>query len=100
MEVDPIEQGCLRETMDMNHLIEEKMFEIAHILGINVEGRIGELRTLIREMFEQESGCKLQSVARKDIKKPKWSRELLNLVSSTNYESQGGNKKGGKFMST
>lgn len=86
--------------MDMNHLIEEKMFEIAHILGINVEGRIGKLRTLIRQMLEQESGCNLQSVARKDIKRPKKSRELLNLASSTNYESQGGNKKGDKFVST
>lgn len=38
--------------------IEDKMIEIAHILGVNVEGRIEELKVLIREMVEQEHGRK------------------------------------------
>lgn len=35
MEADPIEQVCLREKKDMNNVIDEKMIEIAHILGLH-----------------------------------------------------------------
>lgn len=78
--------------------IEDKMIEIAHILGVNVEGRIEELKVLIREIVEQEHGRKNQSGVPKARRKPKGSRELLNLASSINYDKQGVEKKKGVEM--
>lgn len=46
------EEGVAEEMM--NRQIEEKMLEIAQILGISVDGRIFELRVCIREMIAQE----------------------------------------------
>lgn len=38
-------------------LVEEKMIEIAGILGISMEGRIEEIRACIRGMIDKEFGC-------------------------------------------
>lgn len=46
---------------EVTRAIEDKVIEIAHIIGINVEGRIEALRVLIRELIEQEQGRKNQS---------------------------------------
>lgn len=77
----------------MSCVIKAKFSEIAHMLGINVEGRLGELRALIREMVEQEQGRNNQSVVPNSRRKPKRSRELSNLVSTINYDKHEVEKK-------
>lgn len=46
-----LEEGSEEEA---NRLIEERMLDIAQILGISVDDRISELRAYIREMILQE----------------------------------------------
>lgn len=73
----------------MNSVIEEKMIEIAHILGITVEGRIGDLGDFIVRWLSKKMGTP-QSIIRKDTKILKGDMELLNMTSSINYEQHGG----------
>lgn len=55
----------------VNRVIEDKMFEMAQHLGIIVEGMIGELIALTREMVEKEKRRINKSDAPKRSRKQK-----------------------------
>lgn len=68
---------------EVNQIIEEKLLDIAWILGISMEGQIGDLRSFIREMLTQEQGkCKKQGVN----KSRKKSINLLLLLIMINRQ--------------
>lgn len=59
------------------------MLEVAQILGISMEGIMEDKRVCIRGMLVEEKGRVLNVRSRK---KPKGTRELVNLASSVNYD--------------
>lgn len=59
------------------------MLEVARILGISMEGIMEDKRVCIRGMLVEEKGRVLNVRCRK---KPKGTRELVNLASSVNYD--------------
>lgn len=63
--------------------IEEKLTEIANILGISMEGSVRELRWFVHEMMaEEKDKCKADN---QSTKKSKVQRELEKLAFSVNY---------------
>lgn len=53
-DMNPIEKCLPSEEEDAMLLVEEKMIQIAHILGISVEGRMEDIRECIRDMLNEE----------------------------------------------
>lgn len=76
-----------------NELLEEKMFEIAKILGISMEGNLEDLRSFIHEMLRKEQSCMKVGIQSK--KKSRAQRELDKLASSINYDRPAGDKRSG-----
>lgn len=91
------DNGCSRDEGVLDHQIEEKMLDIARILGITMHDNIHELRDCIRSLVEQEKRTSYNVVS-KGRRKTKGSRELVNLASSINYDRPGGEKKIGGHM--
>ena len=58
--------------------VEEKMIEIARIMVISVDSRLGELRTFIEEMVNEEKGR--NKIGNQSRKKSKTQRELERLA--------------------
>lgn len=56
---------------EVNLVIEEKIIDIANILGITMEGGFEELRACIRGMFEKEIRRKKSQAEAKSRKKKK-----------------------------
>lgn len=81
-----IRRGVIAE--EKNWLVEEKMLDIAGILGIIVEGRIEEIHACICGMIAEEFGRTKGYENSKIRRKPKGSRELANLASLIIYDRQ------------
>lgn len=89
-DIHPVHKSLLCEDDDARLWIEEKMLELAHILGILMEGRMDDIRDCIREMISEEKG---RDNATRSRKKQQGSRELVNLASSINYDRPSGPKR-------
>lgn len=70
-----------------------KLYDIAKVLGIPMEGRLGDLRSFIKEMLAEEKGKGKQQEVSKSHKKSRTERGLEKLVSSINYDRQRGDKE-------
>eukprot|EP00268_Persea_americana_P020801 TRINITY_DN20872_c1_g1_i1.p2 TRINITY_DN20872_c1_g1~~TRINITY_DN20872_c1_g1_i1.p2 ORF type:complete len:160 (-),score=40.87 TRINITY_DN20872_c1_g1_i1:730-1209(-) len=87
--------GLLPEEHEADRLIEGKMIEIAQILGIFMEGKLGEMSRFIREMLTRRRGVVNTKRFLRGGKKTKTLRELEKSATSINYDRQVGDGKMG-----
>lgn len=74
-------------------VIEEKLLDIAKVLGSSMEGCLGDLQNFIKEMLAEEKGKGKQQEVSKSSKKSRTQRELEKLASSINYDHHTGDKE-------
>lgn len=71
---------------DASLIIEVNLLKVVGILGISVEGHIGELRRFVSKMVEEDK--RKQKGGNQSKKKTKAQRELDKLAFFVNYDSQ------------
>ena len=79
--IDVPNNDCVVEKT--SRFIEEKMIEIANVLGISMDDRLGGLRSLIRDMMKVKGRS---TGGHKTKKKSKAQREFEQLAFSVNYD--------------
>ena len=87
--------GLLPGEHEADKIIEGKMIEIAQILGIFMEGKLGEMSRFIREMLTRRRGVVNTKRFLRGGKKTKTLRELEKSATSINYDRQVGDGKMG-----
>ena len=71
-----------------SRIIEEKLVQIANILGISMHDQLGDLRSFIYNMLQKERDQYVE--INKSKKKTRVQRELDKLACSFNYERKQG----------